>query len=273
MDLIGVKDIRVPTTRAEIDFAPGERPLAGGTWLFSERQPGLTGLVDLTGLGWDPIVLTDMALSVSATCTIATLANLPRESGWNAHPLFMLCADSLLASFKIWNVATVGGNIALSLPAGAMTSLAASLDADAVIWTTDGGERRVPVTSFVTGDRQNVLAPGEILRSIDISRVALASRTGFRRIALSPLGRSGTLVIARHDPNGGFTLTITAGTTHPIQLRYPTIPTADAVRADVLAIEDWHDDAHGAPDWRRGISAQFCEELRSELALEPGAHR
>ncbi len=49
MDLISVRETRVPRTRDELVFAPGERPLGGGTWLFSEPQPGLTGLVDLTG--------------------------------------------------------------------------------------------------------------------------------------------------------------------------------------------------------------------------------
>jgi hypothetical protein len=204
-------------------------------------------------------------VSIAATCTIAELTRLPRGAGWNAHPLIGQCANALLASYKIWNLATVGGNIALSLPAGAMTSLAASLDAHAVIWTIDGGERTVPVTDFVTGNQQNVLAEGEVLRSIDIHRVRLASIVGFRRIALSPLGRSGTLVIGRRDPSGEVVFTITAGTTHPVQLRFDDLPSERALAASVATVVDWFDDAHGAPDWRRAMSALFCEELRVEL--------
>jgi CO/xanthine dehydrogenase FAD-binding subunit len=265
MDLIGVREVRVPRTRAEIVFAPGERPLGGGTWLFSEEQPGLTGLVDLTALGWEAITHEDSSISIAATCTIAELSRLERSPGWNAHPLFLQCANSLLASFKIWNVATVGGNIALALPAGAMTSLAAALDAEAVIWTTNGGDRRVPVVDFVTGVRETVLEPGEVLRAIDIQRRALASRTAFRRIALSPRGRSGTLVIARHDPSGEVVFTVTAGTPRPFQLRFDEVPGAAALSSAVHAIGDWYDDAHGAPDWRRAMSALFAEELRVEL--------
>lgn len=258
MDLISVRETRVATTRAEIVLGPGEAPLGGGTWLFSEEQPGLTGLVDLTGLRWPALTATADGLSIAATCTIAELSG-------HDHPLFWQCANSLLASFKIWTVATVGGNICTSLPAGAMISLTAALDADAVIWSPDGSEKRMPVASFVTGPRTNALEQGEVLRSIEIGREVLTQRTGFRRIALSPLGRSGTLLIARRDGDG-FVLTITAGTPRPVQLRFPGIPGEGELRAAVNSIGEWYDDAHGAPDWRHATSALFAEELRRELS-------
>lgn len=265
MDLIGVRTIRVPRTRGEISLATGERPLGGGTWLFSEPQDGVTGLVDLTGLGWEPTAADADALRIAATCTLAELSRLPTREGWAAYPLLLQCCTALLGSFKVWNVATVGGNVCLSLPAGPMISLAAGLDADAVIWTAAGGERRVPVAEFVTGVRRNDLARGEVLRSIDIPLASLRARTGFRRIALSPLGRSGTLVIAREDADRQVVFTITAGTPRPCQLRFDRLPSAAALASAVLGIEDWHDDAHGAPDWRRAMSALFAEELRVEL--------
>jgi hypothetical protein len=265
MDLITVDEIRTPRTREEIVFAPGEIPLGGGTWLFSEPQPGITGLVDLTGLGWDPLTVTDAGLSIAATCTIATFSRIPARDGWNAHPLFDQAANSLLASFKIWNVATVGGNVCTSLPAGPMTSFGAALDAEALIWKADGGERRVPVSTFVQGVRANDLAPGEVLRSIEVPRAALEARTGFRRIALSPLGRSGTLVIGRLDASGEAVFTVTAGTPRPYQLRFDELPSARALADAVDRIDDWYSDPHGAPDWRQATSALFAEELRLEL--------
>jgi len=270
MDLTTVREIRTPSRRDEIVFAPGERPLGGGTWLFSERQPGLTGLVDLTSLGWTPIERGTDAVSgdvvgIAATCTIAELLRLPADDDWAAHPLIDQCANSLLASFKIWNVATVGGNVALGLPAGAMTSLMATLDATAVVWTTDGGERRLPVASFVTGVVQNALEPGEVLRTLEVPLDSLRSRTGFRRISLSPLGRSGTLVTARLGLDGEFVVTITAGTTRPVQLRFDEVPGERALAEAVAGVDCWYSDPHGAPDWRRAMSARFADELRVEL--------
>ncbi|MBD8141813.1 FAD binding domain-containing protein [Frigoribacterium sp. CFBP 13605] len=270
MDLTTVREIRTPSRRDEMVFAPGERPLGGGTWLFSERQPGLTGLVDLTSLGWSPVERGIAAdgrdvVSVAATCTIAELLRLPADADWVAHPLVDQCANSLLASFKIWNVATVGGNVALGLPAGAMTSLMATLDATAVVWTTDGGERRQPVSSFVTGVVQNTLEQGEVLRTLEVPLGSLRSRTGFRRISLSPLGRSGTLVTARLGLDGEFVVTITAGTTRPVQLRFDEVPGERALADALGRIDCWYSDPHGDPDWRRAMSARFADELRVEL--------
>jgi xanthine dehydrogenase iron-sulfur cluster and FAD-binding subunit A len=258
MDLIGVREIRVAKARDDLAFAPGDRILGGGTWLFSETQDDVATLVDLTGLDWAPITSTEAGLSIAATCTIRELAALTQS------PLFSQCANSLLASFKIWNVATVGGNIALALPAGPMTTLAVTLDATLVVWTATG-QRRIPAADFVTGVLTTVLEPGEVLRSIEIPRAALFGRTGFRRIALSPLGRTGTLVTALlSEP--GVTFTVTGGTTHPVQLRFDRMPTAPELAAAVGDIDCWYDDAHGSPDWRRAMSILFAEELREELS-------
>ncbi|MGV8895737.1 MAG: FAD binding domain-containing protein [Rhodoglobus sp.] len=258
MDLIDVEHVRVARTRADTVLAPGERAMGGGTWLYSEPQPGLTGIVDLAGMGWEPVVRTAETITIAATCTIETLRALP-------EPLFEQCADSLLASWKILSVATVGGNIALALPAGPMTSLAASLDGIAVIWTVDGGERRVPVADFVTGVTTTVLGAGEILRSIELP-IASLHRTAFRRISRSAMGRTGTLVIGRVDASGETVFTVTGGTARPHQLRFDDAPSAADVASAVDSIPDWYDDPHGAPDWRRAMSLLLAEQIRQELA-------
>jgi CO/xanthine dehydrogenase FAD-binding subunit len=252
MDLITVREIRVPTTREELTFAPGERPLGGGTWLYSEPQPGTTGLVDLMALGWTPLAGGDAGLTIAATCTIAELLAFTPPDDWAAWPLFAQCANSLLASFKIFNLATVGGNIALSLPAGAMTSLLVALDGEALIWGP-AGERIVAVKDFVTGNHRNVLGEGEVLRSLFVPAEALRQRTGFRRISLSPLGRTGTLVTAR-TTSTGLVFGVSGGTLRP------------HVGVSLDEIDDWFDDAHGTADWRRAMSERFVAELSEELS-------
>jgi hypothetical protein len=84
MDLITVRELRVPRTRDELVFGEGERPLGGGTWLYSEPQPGLTGLVDLMGLGWPPLTITDDGLEIAATCTLAQLLTFDAPTKWTA---------------------------------------------------------------------------------------------------------------------------------------------------------------------------------------------
>ena len=154
-------------------------------------------------------------MSISATCTVAQLDALACPPEWIASPLINQCCRAFLASFKIWKTATVGGNICMSLPAGPMISLTSALDGVCTIWQADGGERKIPVADFVTGDQRNVLAPGDLLRQIDIPLAALRRRSAFRQISLTPVGRSAALLIGSVTSDGGLALTITASTKRP----------------------------------------------------------
>lgn len=239
------------------DWRPGDAWLAGGTWLFSEPQPHLRRLLDLTSLGWKPIEMGDDDLTVAATCTVAEL----REFG---HPLFEQCAQAFLASFKIWNEATVGGNLGNALPAGPMISLTAALDGVCELWAPSGETRQVPVTELITGNNRTSLAPGELIRAIRLPQSALRARTAFRQESLTTLGRSAALLIGRVDEDGTFVLTITASVKRPVQLRFPAVPD----HLDLTGIPDalYHDDVHGHPVWRRHLTADLAEQIRRELA-------
>ncbi len=248
-------------------MAAGDAFLAGGTWLFSEPQPGLSRLVDLTRLGWTPLRVTGTGLEISATCTIAALAAFEPPPEWVAGPLIVQCCRAMLGSFKIWNMATVGGNICMGLPAGPMTSLCTALQGECVIWAPDGAERRMMVKDFVLGPQSNALQPGAFLRRIEIPLASLLKRTAFRQISLSPLGRSGALLIG--TLGDGFALTVTAATRRPVRMDFFSVPQADGLRARLAAeIPDdlYYDDVHGRPEWRRHMTYVFGEEIRAEFA-------
>lgn len=269
LDLNTITAIEAPRDRAALTpWREGDAWLGGGTWLFSEPQVHLRRLVDLAAMRWPPLVVTAAGLEIAATCTIAELdrAVLPRE--WIAGALIGRCCRALWASFKIWNMATVGGNICLALPAGAMTSLAAGLDATGAIWCPDGTDRTLPIAELVTGNNTNALRPGEILRGIFITAEALTRRAAFRHISLTAHGRSGALVIGTRRGDA-FSLTITASTPRPVQLRFDRLPAAaDLAAAIERAIPSgaWFDDMHGRPDWRRHVTLLHAEEIRRELA-------
>ena len=186
MDLNTITEIARPRQRAELPaWNAGDAWLAGGTWLFSEPQLKVTRLIDIADLGWLPLEPNEQGLRIAATCKIAELHGMAFPANWIAAPLVNQCCRSFLASFKIWNAATVGGNLCMALPAGPMISLTAALDGVCVIWTPEGNERRVPVTDFVLAPQRNALQSGELLRAIDLPLAALRRRTGFRQIALS----------------------------------------------------------------------------------------
>lgn len=250
-------------------LGPGVAVLAGGSVLFAEPHDGLTTLLDLTTLGWPSVTVDERGLSLAATCPMVEIAALSRTyaDAWIAAPVFRQACTALFGSFKIWNVATIGGNLCASLPAGPMTSLAAGLDAEVLIWAPDGTDRRLPAAAFVTGNTTNDLRPGEVLRAVEIAPAALASRTAYRKIALSPVGRSGVVLIGRRPPaSSAFVLTITAGTVRPVQLRYAAVPSAASLQADIEAVDGWFTDAHGAADWRRAVSVVLGLEILDELA-------
>src|SRR6187402_3271405 len=203
MDLNTITEVAHPQTRAQLPvWAAGDAWLAGGTWLFSEPQVHLSRLIDLTDLKWPALTITDRHLSIAATCTIAQLDGLACPSDWLAAPLIGQCCRAFLASFKIWKTATVGGNLCMSLPAGPMIALTASLQGVCTIWTADGREVQIPVADFVTGNQRNALAPGDLLRSISLPLAALRRRSAFRQISLTPVGRSAALLIGSIKNNG-----------------------------------------------------------------------
>jgi CO/xanthine dehydrogenase FAD-binding subunit len=266
VDLTTVTEFAAPASAAA--WRDGDAWLGGGTWLFSQPQPRVRRLLDLGAFGWPPLVETADGLRVAATCTLAELAR------WRpAHPaaapaarLAGQCCDALLGSVKVHNVATVGGNICLSLPAGPMTALAASLDGAVALEAPDGGSRELAVTEFVTGDGRNALRPGELLREVFLPAASLRARTAFRQLSLSPVGRSAVLVIGRQDP-GGTVVTITAATPRPAQLRFPGGPPSPGEAAAELAGLGlaYLDDVHGAAGWRRAMTRRLVAEVLAEL--------
>ncbi len=120
------------------------------------------------------------------------------------------------------------------------------------------------------GPRRNALRPGELLRAIDLPLAALRRRTAFRQISLSPLGRSGALLIGTLIPDdGAFALTVTAATPRPVVLSFPRLPSRAALRERLEAaipLDGYYDDVHGAPAWRRQVTLEFAEEICGELA-------
>jgi CO/xanthine dehydrogenase FAD-binding subunit len=268
MDLNTVTAVAHPQTRAQLPhWTTGDAWLAGGTWLFSEPQVHLTRLIDLADLKWPALNVGEDHLTIAATCTVAQLDALPCPLDWIASPLINQCCRAFLASFKIWKTATVGGNLCMSLPAGPMIALMAALDGVCTIWKADGSEQRVGVADFVTGNQCNVLAPGDLLRQIDIPIATLKRRSAFRQISLTPAGRSAALLIGSVGDEG-LALTVTGSTIKPIQLFFSIFPRAAVLREAILQrIPDafYHTDVHGKPAWRKHMTLRLAEEIRAEL--------
>lgn len=270
MDLNTITEIQRPSRVEDLQpWQGGHAYLAGGTWLFSEPQVATHTLIDLESLRWPSLTATADGLEIAATCRVIELENFVAPAEWLAAPLLSECCHSFLASFKIWNEATVGGNIIMSLPAGPMTSLTAALEGVITLWPRGGEPRQVKVVDFVTGVHQNLLRPGEIVRSIFLPAHALKKKHAFRRFTLTHLGRSETLIVGTRCPeHDEFILTITASTLRPMQFTFAGLPDAAEVKAviDGIPLDQYLADTHGSPEHRRHLTYYFSEQIRQELS-------
>ncbi|MBS1675463.1 MAG: FAD binding domain-containing protein [Actinobacteria bacterium] len=277
-------------------WRPGDSWLAGGTVTFSYgtdiTRGAPTRLLDITGAGWTPLTWHPHAdapdafpdLEIAATCRIADLRALADEAapGGVARAdlpgldLIPPACDAFVASWKIWNVSTVGGNVATALPAGPMISLLSSWDATVLILGRDGSARCVPVAELVVGPARTGLGDGDLIRSFHVSGSVLAQMPAFRRISLTERGRSAALLIGRRTSPTTVRLTVTASTFHPIVLDLAADPAVGQIPADGSAWRDaidttveltrgWYDDIHGEPAWRRLMTHRLGEEILAEL--------
>ena len=161
-----------------------------------------------------------------------------------------MCCDSLLASFKVWNAATVGGNICMSLPAGSMISLTASLEATYTLWPRDGEPREVAAVDFVTGNHANVLGPASCFAQ------SISLRGRFPSALLSAELRSRTWDARRLSSSERRALAPTISCSpsrrrrvRPFQLRFDRVPDARTLREAIFATipeADYFDDVHGS---------------------------
>src|SRR6478735_5144275 len=111
MDLHTVNRVRRPARAEDIAaWEAGFAWLAGGTWLFSEPQLDVHTLIDLESLAWPSLQPSGGGLEIASTCKVVDLDQFGDKAppDWTAAPLFRLSCRSFLASFKIWNEATVG---------------------------------------------------------------------------------------------------------------------------------------------------------------------
>ncbi|GHH67088.1 FAD binding domain-containing protein [Promicromonospora soli] len=276
MDL-DIDTVRVARTRADCALRPGEAFLGGGTFLYSEPvAAGVTGLVDLTGMGWEPWSVDGSGLRVAGTCTLEELVSGPGSLGgppgvpgpYRGLGIVGECVAALTLSAKVARTATVGGNLALGLPAGSMVGLFAALDAVAVVWTPDGGSREVAVSDLVTGAGSVALSGGEVLREVRVPAAALGQRTAFRRASLTPNGRTAAMVTGRRiGDDVALVLTASVPAPHVLLVGVDDHEALDRRIEGIAGAGDsaWYEDTHGSPAWRAAMTRRLAHEALEEL--------
>ena len=168
---------------------PRARLIAGGTDLMLELSRGArTGvelLVDISGLaGLGRISYDGGRVTLGPLVTHAdVIASAPMLAA--GLPLAQACLE--VGSPPLRNRATVVGNIVTASPANDTISALVALGAD-VTMASVRGERTVPVAEFVSGFRQTVLEPDEIVTAVGFDALESAGWPHSRRGAFVKLG-------------------------------------------------------------------------------------
>ena len=159
------------------------RLIAGGTDLMLElvrgARAGVEMLVDISGLpGLDRISYDNGRVTLGPLVTHAdVIASAPMLAA--GLPLAQACLE--VGSPPLRNRATVVGNIVTASPANDTISALVALGADITVASTRG-ERTVPIGEFISGFRQTVLEPDEIVTAVafDALDAAGGSEAGAR---------------------------------------------------------------------------------------------
>jgi carbon-monoxide dehydrogenase medium subunit len=162
---------QAPTSleRAIALIEPGHqaRPLAGGTDLLVQMRHGLLApevvvdlkrIPELAQLVYDP----GAGLTIGAAISCARLCEHPAVQ---EHYPALIDAASIIGGPAIRERATFGGNLCNAAPSGDTIPAMIVLSATCRV-AGPGGSRTVPVEEFCTAPRQTVLAPGELLVSL-----------------------------------------------------------------------------------------------------------
>jgi aerobic carbon-monoxide dehydrogenase medium subunit len=259
--------------------------LAGGTALTLLRRQGFIEpgpVVDLGGIeGLDGIRPTaDGGLEIGAMATLRSIETSPLVRR-RAPALAEVIAR--VATVRIRNQATIGGNLAHADPAQDPPPILIALDAEVEI-AAPGGARRTSLDGFFVDVFETVLGPAEILTAIFVPPLAPGSRIGYEKFLPRTADDYATVsVAARLDVAADGTTAdarIVLGAVAAIPLRVPAAEAAlrgapvdqlplDAAIDAVLAAVDPMDDARGSADYKRAMAGVWTRRLLGRLARPP----
>ena len=269
MDLHSVETYLQPKTLQEVDWQPEWTWLAGGTWIFNEPQPQIKTLVDMQQLGWTEIDVSAQGLSIGAMCLQNDLLEFAFPEDWSATAALKNAVREL-ASFKLSNGATVGGNICLALSASTFAPVMVALNASYEIWQPEGEPYQVKALDFALAPQQTSLKPGEVLRKIWIPAANLSGwQTSFKRMAVSTAGYAIAIVVAAYNKaTNQIRFSIGGSVIAPRLIKFESLPT-EAELATALATqissEDYLDDERASANYRHHITKILMQRTVTDL--------
>ena len=176
--------------------APDVTPLAGGTSLLVDMRGGvrrphvlmnIAGLEELRG-----VRLEDGCVVVGSGLTIAELRDHPLIA---QHASVLGQGAAVFANPLVRNRATVGGNLVYASPAADTAPPLLVLGAEVELMSK-AGSRRVPLEDFMTGVRETIRRPDELLTAIRWPVPSSPRAGAFHKLALRKADAISVLSVA-----------------------------------------------------------------------------
>lgn len=263
--------------RALADGAP--TIVAGGTDFYPARvgKPVSEDVLDVTAItGLRGIEDRGEGFRIGAltTWTDVIRADLP---GWFRT---LKLAAREVGGVQIQNAGTVVGNVCNASPAADGVPCLVALDAVVVLGSV-AGERRVPITEFVTGNRRTGRRADEMVIGLEIPKIADGASSTFLKLgARKYLVISIAMVSAILEKTEAGTVErfrIAVGSCSEVARRLPDLESAlagrsvdsslqDAVTAEHIAPLAPIDDVRGTADYRMDAALTLVRRAVHELA-------
>lgn len=286
-------DYHAPTSLAETfellaTYGEDAHLMAGGTALVLLLQQGLVqpghvvGLRDVAELQGGARRLDDGGLQIGA---LTTHRQAERASAVSDYCPALADTFSRVATVRIRNQGTVGGNLAHADPAQDPPPMLMALGGSAVV-ASSSGSRSIPLDEFFVDFFETALQPGEVLLSVDLPPLAADTGVTYKKFLPRTQDDYATVSVAAAMRVGkdarcaGIRVALGAAATTPVRARR----VEDALRGQHLTPDvikdaaalvrdevDPLDDLRGSAGYKREMARVWTQ--RALIELLNGANR
>lgn len=155
--------------------------VAGGTDVYPAMRPGQQPetYLDVTRIeGFSAITHSKAGLHIGAAVTWTDIVRADLPPAFDA----LKQAARAVGGVQIQNAGTIAGNICNASPAADGVPALLALDAQVEMASAARGRRALPLSAFLTGVRQTVLARDELVTGVFVPQSAPAMRAAFEKL-------------------------------------------------------------------------------------------
>lgn len=252
--------------------------LAGGTDFYPARvgRPLDDDILDISGIdGLRGIADAGDAWRIGATTTWTDVIEADLPAAFDGLKL----AAAEVGGVQIQNAGTVAGNLCNASPAADGVPPLLSLNAEVELAST-AGQRRLPLSDFILGNRETARRPDEMVSAILVPKVADDAISTFLKLgARKYLVISIVMVAAVIEPDDGKAgaARVAIGSCSAVAQRVPAVEQAlagaplDATLGRQVTAEQIQDaispisDVRGSADYRRDAAVTLVRRVLSEM--------